>query len=271
LDPADAADDDERMMLQAPLNGLAFDIDNKAVYMKAGSWTIGTDAYTWFQDADVNDGRGALREIVAHYEGVGEINKKVSAAEATLKSLHYKKDGVFSVEKYVTRLKECFTDLEDSAEGYTERKQVTTLLDGIHTNDSKMDSIKTMICVMHPGDFKAACNMLLTQVSEVYTTEGGNFAGRKRGIASLERGCGRGGGRGRGRGGGYQGEYQGGRGRGGRDGRGGRGSRGGGRGNPNHVVDITDVTRDFTGDEWGRLQSAGMLQYIHTQCGVVGL
>jgi hypothetical protein len=42
-----------------------------------------------------------------------------------------------------------------------------------------------MIRVMHPGDFKAACNMLLTQVSEVYTTEGGNFAGRKRGIASL--------------------------------------------------------------------------------------
>jgi hypothetical protein len=121
----------------------------------------------------------------------------------------------------VTRLKECFTDLEDSAEGYTERKQVTTLLDGIHTNYSKMvDSIKTMIRVMHPGDFKLACNMLLTPVSEVYMTKGGNFPGRKRGIASLKRGRGRGGGRGRGLGGGYQGGYQGGRGRRGRGGRG---------------------------------------------------
>jgi hypothetical protein len=57
---------------------------------------IGTDAYTWFQEANINNGRGAFTEIVGHYEGVGEINKKVSAAEATLKSLHYKKEGVTS-------------------------------------------------------------------------------------------------------------------------------------------------------------------------------
>jgi hypothetical protein len=99
--------------------------------------------------------------------------------------------------------------LHQLTEGYTEQKQVTTLLDGIHTNDLKMDLIKTMIRVMHPGDFKAACNMLLTQVSEVYMAEGSNYAGHKRGIASLERGRSRSGGRGRGRGGGYQGGYQG--------------------------------------------------------------
>jgi hypothetical protein len=47
-----------------------------------------------------NDGCGAFEEIVDYYEGIGKINKKVSAAEVTFKLLHYKKEGVFLVEKY---------------------------------------------------------------------------------------------------------------------------------------------------------------------------
>jgi hypothetical protein len=45
-DPEDAADNDKRMMLQAPITGVSFDRDNKVVYMKAELWTIGTDAYS---------------------------------------------------------------------------------------------------------------------------------------------------------------------------------------------------------------------------------
>ena len=269
VDPANAVDDDERMMWQAPLRGVAYAADNKVVYMKAERWVIGTDAYTWFQEANINDGRSAVREIINHYEGVGEINKKVSAAEASLKTLHYKKEGVFTVETYVTRLKESFTDLKDSAEGYTERKMVTTMLDGIQNSDAKMESIKTMIRVMHAADFKEACDMLLTQVSEVYKGEIGNSnSGRKRGISSVHRNNnrGRGGGRGGGR---FRRGGRSGRGRGGRGG-GGRGRGGGGRHNNNdHGVNISDVTRDFSRDEWTRLGNAGMLSHIHTQRGIL--
>jgi hypothetical protein len=79
---------------------------------------------TWFQEAQVNNHRAAVEAIVSHYEGVGEVNKKVSAAEVILKLLYYKKEGVFSMEKFVTKLKECFTDLEDSNKGYTDQKKV---------------------------------------------------------------------------------------------------------------------------------------------------
>jgi hypothetical protein len=69
------------MMLQTPLTGVTFDHDNKTVYMKAERWMIGTYAHTWFQGANKNGGRGAVELIIDHYERVGEINKKVSAAE----------------------------------------------------------------------------------------------------------------------------------------------------------------------------------------------
>jgi hypothetical protein len=178
------------------------------------------------------------------------------------------------MEKYVTKLKECFTDLEDSDKGYTDRKKVTTLLEGIRTNNSKMDSIKTIIRVTHPGDFVAACNMLLTQDSEVYKSEGDGDGTRKRNISALNQHSNSGGRGGRGRfrrGGGGRGGRSGRGGRGGRSGRGGCGGCGGcggrGRGNPdpNHGVDIADVCRDFSPDEWTKLKNAGMLNFIHTQ------
>jgi hypothetical protein len=35
--------------------------------------------------------------------------------------------------------------------------------------------------------------------------------------------------------------------------------------NHNHGVDVLDVTRNFTSDEWSRLHEAGMISYIRNQ------
>jgi hypothetical protein len=64
LDPATAVDDNERMMMQAPLAGVSYNRDNKDVYTKMESWTIATDAWTWFQEGTKNDGRSAFEAVV---------------------------------------------------------------------------------------------------------------------------------------------------------------------------------------------------------------
>jgi hypothetical protein len=255
-DPDDATTDDERMILQAPLVGAHYNRDNKLVYDKLEQWVLNTDAFTWFDAAPKGNGREAFITIVDHYEGAGETSKRTAAAEATLETLHYKKEGSFSFEKYVTKMSECFKELEDSDEGYTERKKVQIMLNGMKSDqDPIIASLKISIRSNLLDDFIGASTMLLSQIALAYPGEINNFASRKRRVAQAETDrSGRGRGR-RGRGGG----------RGGRGGRygGGRGRSGGGRGGGGNSgpivingIDVSDVHRSFAPDEWNALGPA---------------
>jgi hypothetical protein len=46
--------------------------------------------------------------LVTHYDGTGELNKRVKKAKEEISRLHYKDEKVFLFEKFVTKLKENF-------------------------------------------------------------------------------------------------------------------------------------------------------------------
>ena len=111
-------------------------------------------------------------------------------------------------------------------------------------------------------DFDQAVNYMSGQVARIFPKSYESSTKRKRQISGVDtesRGRGRGSGRGgRGRG---RGRY-GGRG-GGRGGRGGRGGSGGGTTMMNGV-DVADVTRIFSEDDWHKLGDAGQ-RYVNTE------
>ena len=77
-DDYEPMDDDEERRYQIPLTGENFKRDNKLVYTLLKLACIKTDAWTWIQSYDrTSNGRQAWLALVAHYDGTGELNKRV--------------------------------------------------------------------------------------------------------------------------------------------------------------------------------------------------
>ena len=102
-------DDNEIRRYQMPLVGENFKHDNNLVYQMLKSACIKSDTWTWIQSFNLTaDGRKAWLVLVGHYDGAGELNKRVQRAKEELARLHYKDEKVFPFEKHVTKLKESF-------------------------------------------------------------------------------------------------------------------------------------------------------------------
>jgi hypothetical protein len=113
-------DDNETRRYQMLLTGENFKRDNKLVYQMLKLVCIKSDAWTWIQSLDrAADGRKAWLALLGHYNGTGELNKRVERAKEELSRLHYKDEKVFPFEKYVTKLKENFYVL--AGRGQTQR------------------------------------------------------------------------------------------------------------------------------------------------------
>ena len=56
--------------------------------------------------------------LVTHYDGTGEVNKRVEKAKEQISRLHYKDKKMFSFEKFVTKRKENFPVLLNDKQGF---------------------------------------------------------------------------------------------------------------------------------------------------------
>ena len=251
--PADFVDTVEERMYQLPLNGPAFEEDNRAVYRKLKSFLIKTPSYAWIESYDsTENGRDAYLTWLEHYNGEGELSKRTAMAKAKIDQAHYKSEKSMSFENYTSVLTKCFTTLsKDEDQAYSDRQKVEKLLKGIKCSDGELIAAKAVIDQTYPRDFAGACAYFSSQVARVHgptLNEYQRQRSKRRYVSAA--GSDRGG-RARGRFGGRGG------GRYGRGGRGGRGGRQGGRGNQFNGVNISDPYRLFTGNEWQQLGPQG--------------
>jgi hypothetical protein len=263
--PATFDTDEMERMYQLPLAGVAYDLDNAAVFRKLKAFLIDGPGWAWIEPFDsTEDGRGAYNAWRDHYNGQGELSKRTAMAKAKLNALFYKNEKSMPFERYSEQLNRIFQVLaKDPDESFSARQQVEKLQQGIRTEDPELRSAKVIISNQYANDFVGACAFFSREVARIHgpaQLENRREKDRKRRISSVQtdsqshgRGRGRTGGRG-GRGRGY--------GRGGRNsGRGGRGGRGHGQTIINGV-DVSDPTRGFTDDEWEALSSHGGRAYV---------
>ncbi|KAI2498698.1 hypothetical protein MHU86_15765 [Fragilaria crotonensis] len=257
-DDYEPMDDDEERRYQIPLAGENFKRDNKLVYTLLKSACIKTDAWTWIQSHDrTSNGRQAWLALVAHYDGTGELNKRVERAKEEISRLHYKDEKVFPFERFVTKLKENFYILsKDKSEALTGKQQVDCLMRGIRSSDTSITSAKINIFQSYRSNFDGAVTFMSGLVANLHASAQLDYANRnsatnKRRYVSTTNSSGQSGGRGRARTGGRYGQ------RGGRNSGRGRDNRGRGRGEYRKTyannVDITDPHRNFSAEEWERL------------------
>jgi hypothetical protein len=259
-------DEDEERMYQMPLTGENFKRDTKLVYSMLKAACVKTDAWTWIQDHDKSaNGRQAWLSLVQHYDGTGELNKRVERAKEEMNRLHYKDEKSYPFERYITKLKENFFILaKDTDEALTGKQKVEKMMNGLRSTDTNIVSARTVIFHQYRDNFDGATTFLSGLIANIHSAAqldyGNRFSGKKRYVSATDSRDrdGRGGGRGRFRRGDGRFNDRGGRGSG-RDGRG-RGGRDNGRGGGTPVrlngVDVTDPNRNFTPQEWERLGSA---------------
>ena len=151
--------------------------------------------------------------LVGHYDGTGELNKRVDRAKEEISRLHYKDKKVYPFERHVTKL--------------NGKQRVHVLMKEIKLTDPCVIAVKTDVYKDYRADSIAATNSLSGLISNLHSGAQMNYANRhsnkRRYVSSLDSSDSRGG-RGRAkRGGGRHGNQYGSGGRGRRGGRVGRG------------------------------------------------
>ena len=242
----------ERLVRAAPLTGRIFQSDTQKVYRILKGVTVGTDAWEWIKSYDSNqDGRLAFKALREHYDGPGEIDKRISLARTQIKELFYKNEQTFSFEKFVTKLNGAFQMLAECHEDLTEKNKVDHMITAMSQCTNSAITAATTTILMNPemrNNFLVAANKMTEVIANIFPAL--QLHRRGRNVAFVQTGRGRG----RGRGGGRGGRGPSGQGRGGGRGRGGGpGSNAGSR--MCNGVDISDLTRWFPPAQWFKLSA----------------
>ena len=244
--PAEFENDAQERMFQLPLTGEAYELDNGRVYRKLKEFLVDTPGAPWIEQFNASEnGRAAYLAWTTHYNGVGELNKRVELAKTKLDTTYYKNESQMSFERYTGIQKKCIQTIsKDPDQALSPRQQVEKLLLGIRCDNTELVSAKQIISSQHADDYDAAVAYYSAQVSRIYGAaqlQHQRYRPKRNVSALYQQGRGRGGGgRGRGRGRGELGQYQ--------------------RPDGGHSingVDISDPRRDFSDDEWNQLGREG--------------
>ena len=248
VDPAEAPDEHTRAMWAASFDTPQYKDDNREVYHLFKDLLTKTEGATWFEKVKNGDGRAAHVLLREHYVGEAHDMRRAASANAKLEMLFWKSEASFSFEKYLTRLSEAFKELEDAGQPLWETQKVNHLLKGITNDDIQVQTTIGIIRNSFLSDFDGACLTLSRTVSSRYASIESNKQKRRIGAVDT-RSAGNRGGRGRGRA-----RHSGGRGGGGRDNERAKVIMNG--------VDVTDIYRNFTSDEWAKLRVCGGHAYV---------
>lgn len=217
--------------------GAAYTKDNQKVYEILTQLLSGTMAWTWISSYESSkNGRGAVQALRTHYDGPGQVEKRLAYAQGILNNIHYKSERQYSFENYVTKLSEAFEILKDNQIPKQEREKVDYLLNNIRNDSHVILAAKTNV-KMNPNtrtNFQLAVDHMSELIGATFAHASNEGKIPARNVSRVETGRGGRGGRGRG-------------------GRGGRGNKGGRGDKYNNGVDISDMTRDFTKQEWFKL------------------
>jgi hypothetical protein len=249
-DPESAPDEYTRALWAASFQTRQYRDDNREVYHLFKDLLTRTEGQTWFEKVKDGDGRAAHLLLREHYVGEAHDQRRAASALAKLENLFWKNESSFPFEKYLTRLNEAFMEMEDAEQPLYPAQKVQWLIRGVKNDDIQVQTTIGIIRDRYLTNFDEACLTLSRTISSRFASiEPGK---NKRSIGAVNTNTGRGG-----RG------ARGGRGRGRHSSRGGRHSGGGRMNVVMNGVDVTDVTRNFTSDDWDKLRACGGHTYVY--------
>jgi hypothetical protein len=223
------------------LEGPEYELDNRRVYQYLSDACNGTDAWYWIDrhNHDLN-GRATMNDLREHYEGDHQQTNRVAFAEAELKSLVYSNELYYPFEKFATKIKQCYRVL-DKKYATTDAHKIKTVKEKIKIEGNARVTY-ALESVNENGTLDECLTHLGTKLVTIFADKAAEREKRrskmskKRQVSEVNR--------------------PGGKGRGGPRGKGGKKDD---TPTPKHIngVDVSDVDRNFTADEFKKLGAAG--------------
>ena len=159
----------ERALYDYPLTGRHFNDDNKTFFRLLADLLSNTTAYPWIQPYERSqNGRAAWLALVEHYDGGAQKEKRTATALATLKSLHYKNESLFSWEDFSRLLLTAFRHLEGTRDAVTKYNQVKLMLEKIEVDLPRVEVAKAHIRSVHSEDINGAVAYMGTEFSDIF-------------------------------------------------------------------------------------------------------
>jgi hypothetical protein len=248
-DPKEAQDEYTRTLWAASFETPQYKDDNREVYHLFKDLLTKTDGATWFEKVTDGDGRAAHLLLREHYVGEAHDMRRAASANAKLEALFWKSEASFPFEKYLTRMNEAFKELADAGQPMYVQQKVQTLLRSIKCDDIQVQTTMGIIRDRYLNDFDGACLTLSRTVSSRFASIEPGKNKRSIGATTTNSRNTRGGG-----------------------GRANNRGRNNGRGNNSgnnrmkvmmNGVDVSDIHRNFTADEWDKLRLVGGHTYIY--------
>ena len=130
---------------------------------------LDTDASEWGgRNFTLNKWRKGWLDLVCHYNGSSESERRNSAARHELRNLFYKNEMAFNFETFSTNTKAKFDTMEKYGEGRSEQEKVSTLLENTRTTNHKLESTITFFRSNHNRNYPTTTNYLATQISFIF-------------------------------------------------------------------------------------------------------
>lgn len=170
------ANDQEELINTCPLVGAVFDEDNRKVFAIIKQSIAETPNWDWIYTLNqAQDGRAAMQMLHAHFDGPGEVEKRMQMqiSRLRLEALHYISESRFPFSMYATGLNAGFKTLEEAGESLTERNKVSIMLKGIRDNNTFLISVIQTIQRKPEtkNDFATASNELGEQIAIIFPSE----------------------------------------------------------------------------------------------------
>jgi hypothetical protein len=187
-EPIDEMSERDKALYAFPLNGRHFQYDNMQVYRLLSDLVCGTSGFTWIASYDrTQNGRAAWIALVEHYEGGVQKEKRTTTALALLRNLHYKNESAFPFEDFSRKMVQAFRDLDGTDEEITDYNKVRMLLERIQLNLPRAEVAKAHVRQNFRQDLLGAIDFLGTEFAEMFADAIVFKRARSREISAAER------------------------------------------------------------------------------------
>ena len=117
---------------RAPLTGTVYVADRRQVHQLLTGKVLGEQAEEWIRDDKTKqNGRIDYRNLLEHYEGEGNVSRRITQAENLHKTLYYKQERSLKFTVFLNRLQTMFQIYKQEGEEKPESAKIRFLLDRV--------------------------------------------------------------------------------------------------------------------------------------------
>ena len=172
---ADRNEDDmnfvQKTIACAPLDGPVFEADARKVHQLILGFVQGENADQWLKPhLKQENGRTDMIALRKHFEGEGNVSRRITEAEHLRNTLHYKGERALPFSHFITKCQNMFNIFSDEGEAYSESQKLRFLLDKVNCEALKaaVAGIRLKNDVdAHEMTFVSAANHLASEVSRM--------------------------------------------------------------------------------------------------------